>query len=54
MTYGKYIVYGLVDPRTDAVRYVGKSMYGAQKRLTQHIGRRKTYHGHSFTYVRHA
>jgi hypothetical protein len=32
----KYIVYGLIDPRTDEIRYVGKTITGV-KRLRAHI-----------------
>jgi len=34
--YKKYLVYGLVDPRTDEIRYVGKSCSGLS-RVKRHI-----------------
>lgn len=31
-------IYGLIDPRTSEIRYVGKTVLGIKKRLTAHIG----------------
>lgn len=38
---GAAIIYGLIDPRTHHLRYVGKTEYSLRKRLTQHVRRAK-------------
>ncbi len=36
-TAGKYIVYGLHDPRTDALRYIGQTKSSVRQRLAGHL-----------------
>ena len=33
----RFVIYGLVDPRNDQLRYVGKSTTGAKQRLASHL-----------------
>lgn len=56
MTDIKYVVYGLYDPRTNELRYVGKTTYGVYRRMRGHyrsarIGR-NTYVAHWLTNLR--
>lgn len=37
-------IYGLVDPRTDEIRYVGKTIQPLQMRLQQHVWNARTEH----------
>lgn len=33
----KYVVYGLYDPRTGELRYIGKTVQGARRRVNGHL-----------------
>lgn len=33
----RFVIYGLVDPRNDRLRYIGKSTTGAEQRLASHL-----------------
>lgn len=46
------IIYGLVDPRNQALRYVGKTSTALKKRLNKHITNSKYERGHRANWVR--
>jgi hypothetical protein len=54
MTSEKYCtIYALVDPRTEEVRYVGKTYKGIENRKNQHVTHaRYGYVGHKYAWIR--
>jgi len=38
------IIYGLIDPRTNQVRYIGKTIQNLRKRLQHHLNENATHH----------
>lgn len=45
------LIYGLVDPRTNEIRYVGKTTQTLNKRLSQHLCSNKKHNPHKFNWI---
>src|SRR5689334_22004216 len=48
----KFLIYGLVDPRTDAVRYIGKSCSGISRPKVHSMSSSLQQRGHKVNWVR--
>lgn len=44
----RYLIYGLVDPRDDQLRYIGKSSYGLKRPRSEHYRVMKGYEGQGY------
>lgn len=48
----KVIIYGLIDPNTSEIRYVGKTIKSLKKRLSQHLSDIEKNNPHKFRWIK--